>query len=44
MIKKRQVDKITSQIELNKGNNKEYNIKAICKNKVSTKKLDSGYL
>lgn len=39
-IKKKQVE---IAIELNKNNNKEYKVEAICNSEVYTKKSDSGH-
>lgn len=36
------MEKIISQIELNKDNNKEYKIKAIYNNKIVIQKLDNN--
>lgn len=44
IIRYEQIDEITSQLELNKGNNKEYEIEIICNSKLYAKKSDSDYL
>ena len=41
--KRRQVDKITSQIDLEKGKNKRYKVKTICDGKIYTKELENGH-
>ena len=38
-----QMDKTTSQIELEKGNSEEYKVKTICDNEFFVKKLDNGH-
>ena len=37
------MEKTMSQIELDKGNSKEYNFEAICNSKVYAKELNSYY-
>lgn len=41
--KKGRINQTTSQIELDKGDNKKYKIKVICNSKVYTKELDNSY-
>ncbi len=42
-IRRRQVDKITSQMELDINVNEEYKVEAICNSEIYTKKLDNGH-